>query len=70
MEAQRVSPATVERSIARSRLILLVAFAFAVMSDPVSSVAYAIDAALRALHGGLWLRVPTMGLAFGIVTLV
>jgi hypothetical protein len=29
--------------------MLLVAFAFAVMADPVSSVAYAIEAALRAL---------------------
>jgi hypothetical protein len=34
-----------------NRRILLLAFAFAVMADPVSSVAYAIEAALRALRG-------------------
>ena len=33
----------------RTRLVLLLAFAFTVMGDPVSSVAYAIEAALRAL---------------------
>ena len=33
------------------RGILFFAFAFAVMADPVSSVAYAIEAALRALAG-------------------
>ena len=37
----------------RSRTVLLFAFAFSVMGDPVSSVAYAIEAALRALHGDL-----------------
>jgi hypothetical protein len=39
---------------------LLLAFAFAVMADPVSSVAYAIEAALRALEGNLGLLLPTM----------
>ena len=35
-----------------SRPVLLLAFAFAVMADPVSSVAYAIEAALRAAYAG------------------
>ncbi|AEK44354.1 hypothetical protein RAM_29395 [Amycolatopsis mediterranei S699] len=52
------------------RGVLLFAFAFAVMADPVSSVAYAIEAALRALHGDLALLLPTMALVVGIVVLV
>ncbi len=70
MKAQRLTSAVAVRSIFQSRLILLVAFAFAVMGDPVSSVAYAIEAALRALHGDLGLLVPTMGLVLGIIALV
>lgn len=54
----------------RSRTALLLAFAFAVMADPVSSVAYAIEAALRALNGDLALLVPTMVLVVAIVGLV
>ncbi|WP_231497236.1 hypothetical protein [Arthrobacter sp. MA-N2] len=54
----------------RSRTALLLAFAFAVMADPVSSVAYAIEAALRALNGDLALLVPAMGLVVAIVALV
>lgn len=54
----------------RSRPILFIAFAFAVMADPVSSVAYAVEAALRALGGDLTLLVPTMGLVVGIVAIV
>jgi hypothetical protein len=50
------------RSLLRSRLVLLIAFSFAVMGDPVSSVAYAIEAALRALHGDLALLVATMAM--------
>jgi hypothetical protein len=46
------------------------AFAFAVMADPVSSVAYAIEAALRALNGDLALLVPAMILVVAIVALV
>ena len=49
---------------------LLFAFAFAVMADPVSSVAYAIEAALRALHGDLALLLPTMFLVIGLIALV
>jgi hypothetical protein len=40
------------------------------MADPVSSVAYAIEAALRALGGHLELLLPTMGLVIGIIALV
>ena len=53
-----------------SRPILLVAFAFAVMADPVSSVAYAIEAALRELRGNLGLLLPAMGLVVAIIALV
>src|SRR2546426_1048690 len=53
-----------------SHLALLGAFAFAVMADPVSSVAYAIEAALRALHGHLGLLLLTMGLVVGVISLV
>lgn len=53
-----------------SRPILLLAFAFAVMADPVSSVAYAIEAALRALHGDLGLLLPTMGLVVAVIALI
>jgi amino acid transporter len=54
----------------RSRAALFFAFAFAVMADPVSSVAYAIEAALRALNGHLELLLPTMGLVIGLIALV
>jgi len=40
------------------------------MGDPVSSVAYAIEAALRALHGDLLLLLPAMGIVLGIIALV
>jgi hypothetical protein len=40
------------------------------MADPVSSVAYAIEAALRSLGGHLELLLPTMGLVIGIIGLV
>jgi len=44
------------------RVLLLVGFAFAVMAAPVSSVAYTIEASLRALHGhlGLLLGIPLL----------
>ncbi|MEV5875435.1 amino acid permease [Streptomyces sp. NPDC052101] len=58
------------RALLHARPVLLVAFAFAVMADPVSSVAYAIEAALRALHGDLGLLLPTMGLVVGLIALV
>jgi len=50
--------------------VLLFAFAFAVMADPVSSVAYAIEAGLRALAGDLLLLVPTMLIVLGIISVV
>jgi hypothetical protein len=54
----------------KRRAILFFAFAFAVMADPVSSVAYAIEAALRALGGHLSLLLPTMILVVGVIALV
>ena len=50
--------------------MLFFAFALAVMADPVSSVAYAIEAALRALNGHLELLLPTMSIVIGIIALV
>jgi amino acid transporter len=50
--------------------MLLFAFAFAVMADPVSSVAYAIEAALRALHGDLTLLVTTMSVVISVMVVV
>lgn len=58
------------RGVLFSRPALLIAFAFAVMADPVSSVAYAIEAALRALGGDLALLLPTMALVVAVVALV
>jgi amino acid permease-like protein len=54
----------------RSRPVLLVAFAFAIMADPVSSVAYAIESGLRALNGDLALLLPTMAVVLAIIVLV
>src|SRR5262245_26058690 len=58
------------RIVRGGRIALFLAFAFAVMADPVSSVAYAIEAALRALNGHLELLLPTMGIVIGIIALV
>ena len=52
------------------RVLLLVGFAFAVMADPVSSVAYTIEASLRALHGHLGLLLPTQLIVLGIIAVV
>jgi amino acid transporter len=52
------------------KIALFFAFAFAVMADPVSSVAYAIEAALRALNGHLDLLLPTMSVVIAIIALV
>ncbi len=54
----------------RARALLFFGFAFAVMADPVSSVAYAIEAALRALEGDLDLLLPAMAMVIGVVTLI
>ena len=56
--------------LAHHRGVLLIAFAFTVMADPVSSVAYAIEAALRALGGDLSLLLPTMAVVIGIIAVV
>ena len=52
------------------RFVLFAAFAFAVMADPVSSVAYTIEASLRALDGHLGLLLPTQILVLGVIALV
>ena len=51
-------------------LNLFVAFAFTVMADPVSSVAYAIEAALRELSGDSRDLVLTMALVLGSIAVV
>jgi hypothetical protein len=58
------------RNQIRSRPVLFVAFAFAVMADPVSSVAYTIEASLRSLHGHLDLLLATQVIVLGIIALV
>jgi hypothetical protein len=63
-----VRPVRTRRQTATS--VLFFAFAFAVMADPVSSVAYAIEAPLRSLHGHLELLFPTMALVIAIIALV
>ncbi len=45
-------------------------FAFAVMADPVSSVAYTIEASLRSLHGHLSLLMATQLIVLAIIALV
>jgi hypothetical protein len=52
------------------RVHLFVAFAFTVMADPVSSVAYAIEAALRALDGDPASLVAAMALVVGIIVVI
>jgi hypothetical protein len=53
-----------------SRPVLLLAFAFAVMGDPVSSVAYAMEAGLRSLDGRLTFLLPTMLVVLAIIVIV
>ncbi len=62
--------ARVGQWLAHHKTILLIAFAFTVMADPVSSVAYAVEAALRALGGNLSLLLPTMAVVIGIIAVV
>jgi hypothetical protein len=52
------------------KLALFIAFAFTVMADPVSSVAYAIQAALHQLDGDLIDLFPTMALVVATVAIV
>ncbi|MDP8952050.1 MAG: hypothetical protein M3N18_07410 [Actinomycetota bacterium] len=49
---------------------MLVAFALAIMADPISSVAYAIEAALGELNGDLRLILPTMGLVVLVIAII
>ncbi len=52
------------------RSFLFIAFAFTVMADPVSSVAYAIEAALRGLGGHLDNLLPTMAAIIAIIAVI
>ena len=54
----------------RRKFNLFVAFAFTIMADPVSSVAYAMEAALGALDGDLSSLFPTMAVVVVIIALV
>ncbi len=69
-ESNPVSGSPVAARRAFSRTALLVAFAFALMGDPVSSVAYSIQAALRALGGNPALLLPTVAVVVGVVAVV
>ena len=53
-----------------ARFHFFVAFAFTVMADPVSSVAYAIESALNGLDGDLSELIPTMALVVGTIVVV
>ncbi|HEY6397099.1 MAG TPA: hypothetical protein VIX82_06565, partial [Solirubrobacteraceae bacterium] len=53
-----------------TKAVLFVAFAFTIMADPVSSVAYTIEASLRALNGHLGLLMATQLIVLGIILLV
>ena len=52
------------------RIALFVGFAFAVMADPVSSVAYTIEASLRSLNGHLSLLMATQLIVLAVIALV
>ncbi len=52
------------------RRILFIGFAFTVMADPVSSIAYAIESALRHLEGNLGDLFLTMALVIGTIAVV
>ncbi|HEY5987727.1 MAG TPA: hypothetical protein VIV12_15330, partial [Streptosporangiaceae bacterium] len=53
-----------------AQAVLFIAFTFAIMADPVSSVAYTIEASLRALHGYLGLLMATQIIVLAIILLV
>lgn len=52
------------------RIPLFIAFAFTVMADPVSSVAYAMEAALRSLDGDIEDLFPTMAAVVAIIAVI
>jgi hypothetical protein len=64
------APRTLQLPGRVARTLLLIGFAFAVMADPVSSVAYTIEASLRALHGHLALLLATQLIVLGIIAVV
>jgi hypothetical protein len=72
----KTASTAISRTFARDRrrraggVLLLIGFAFAVMADPVSSVAYTIEASLRALHGHLHVLLVTQLIVLGIIALV
>ena len=71
MPADTAITAVLPRAQSRPyRLALFVGFAFAVMADPVSSVAYTIEASLRSLDGHLSLLMVTQLIVLGIIALV
>jgi hypothetical protein len=61
-------PAARLRPVAKA--VLFLAFAFTIMADPVSSVAYTIEASLRALHGHLGLLLATQLIVLAVILLV
>ncbi|BBZ59393.1 hypothetical protein MMON_06940 [Mycolicibacterium monacense] len=52
------------------RITLTLGFAFTVMADPVSSVAYAIEATLRSLNGDLAQLLPAMAAVIAIIGVI
>src|SRR4051812_16094463 len=60
----------VQRFGLTGRGILFIAFAFTVMADPVSSIAYAIEAALRHLDGNLGDLLLAMTLVVATITII
>jgi hypothetical protein len=68
MVAAASSPQAPLRPVTKA--VLFLAFAFTIMADPVSSVAYTIEASLRALHGHLGLLMATQLIVLAIILLV
>ncbi|MGV1037014.1 MAG: amino acid permease [Candidatus Nanopelagicales bacterium] len=64
------SGGTINGPSRRAGLLLLVGFVFTIMADPVSSVAYAIEAATRELGGDLRLLVATITVVVAVVGFV
>lgn len=58
------------RRLLTGRGILFIGFAFTVMADPVSSIAYAIESALRHLDGNLGDLFLTMALVLGTIAVI
>lgn len=69
-DAPKAGSSTVIKSLSSSRPVLLIAFMMTIMADPVSSVSYAIQAALEALRGNLGLLLQTMGLVIAVIAII